>query len=767
MNIIYSLQRDKYMVNNRKLFFVTFIFLISIIFLPNLVCATIKINPNYEIFSYIGRGTDGGTTLTSIPVGSTSFDYFEDDAVVNDTIYFGWNKGRWNSLKLYIGTPFVADNVTFVWEYWNGNEWANLSVVDNTNGFTNLGEHTVEFTPPTNWRCKTLMFSGSRKYDTFWIRCRIAEVTNITEGGAQSTTTAKHKRYEIEVTGDYSAYTNIFKKIYDADQTNGWGLTNLTEKGVQINCNVGFGDGSTTTIVKTQKESVSVRYDNIWIKPKCNFTAGILTEAGYTRYGSRIEVGARGLDYGMVWSGGVAKFYDTQILHSGEPFWPRKIVFSGNVDFQDVILEGFTKFSPWSTEFNVKRFKMKGGQWSGAYIGTVEDVIVQSDTDNTVSVVWVFTAKGLKVEGTAPHPYRIWKAYATLIDCEVSDDIDDWSFCCSPGYWVKIQNSFNLKLIDNNNNPIEGATVTLKNNNGTEVFSATTNSEGVIPEQLVTRTYFEMNDTYTATKTDYNPFTLTISHQDYPPKEYVITIDSPINWTISLKDRPKGSGIISVYGTEYSSGEEGIVYAQVLYGDGTPANNASCNVTIWNKGNIFISNKQMTHITNSRGVYYYNFTTPSEFSVYIADVVCENPSAYGSAEIHVRNITTSGGSNVTLSEIYNLSQETYNQTKKIYTFNVNNIMNPSFVLWLVLLCAGTFTIFLGISRRRISFLIISTILYMVSAFYSFNFTDIIGEAGVWVMIGLSLIGLVVSFVYTLYATVNITKKEGQNIEEEW
>ena len=170
--------------------------------------------------------------------------------------------------------------------------------------------------------------------------------------------------------------------------------------------------------------------------------------------------------------------------------------------------------------------------------------------------------------------------------------------------------------------------------------------------------------------------------------------------------------------------------------------------------------------------YGYNFGSAGGFidlyAVTGASGVSVNNTAIAQAVWEYANRTlTDYNQSVILPQIYNLSQETYNQTKKIYTFNVNNIMNPSFVLWLVLLCAGTFTIFLGISRRRISFLIISTILYMVSAFYSFNFTDIIGEAGVWVMIGLSLIGLVVSFVYTLYATVNITKKEGQNIEEEW
>ncbi|RLF62128.1 MAG: hypothetical protein DRN16_02380, partial [Thermoplasmata archaeon] len=99
------------------------LFFVIVLYLSvNRVSATIIVNPDYETFTYIGRGTDGGTTMTYISPSTTDFDYFSDDAVVDDAIYFGWNGGRWDSLKLYVGTAFQADSVTFVWEYWNGDE---------------------------------------------------------------------------------------------------------------------------------------------------------------------------------------------------------------------------------------------------------------------------------------------------------------------------------------------------------------------------------------------------------------------------------------------------------------------------------------------------------------------------------------------------------------------------------------------------------------------------------------------------------------------
>ena len=221
--------------------------------------------------------------------------------------------------------------------------------------------------------------------------------------------------------------------------------------------------------------------------------------------------------------------------------------------------------------------------------------------------------------------------YAINVDCKW---IVEWKLT----NYGKIyrQYTFNLRVVDAEGNPIPDARVKIWDNAGNLVVNETTDSNGRIPEQILTYGYYDQD--HGSTPVMITPHTIRIHHQDYPPKEFQFVADEPIDWTISLKDRPKSSGIIQVYGTEYYPGEEGIIYAQLLYGDGTPANNAVCNVTIWNKDNMLVSNQQMKHITNSNGMYYYNFTVPDDISVFLADVVCENPTAYGSAEFHVSNI---------------------------------------------------------------------------------------------------------------------------------
>ena len=200
----------------------------------------------------------------------------------------------------------------------------------------------------------------------------------------------------------------------------------------------------------------------------------------------------------------------------------------------------------------------------------------------------------------------------------------------------------NIKVIDKDGNPIEGANVTLNDVDGTEVFSATTDSNGEIPEQEVSRGYCQYPDDNLETNLtkDYSPHTLTISHRDHPSREFKFTLNEKIDWTIALSDAPQNSGTVIVHGTEYAPDEEGVVYAQVLYGDGSPANSsANCNITRFNKDSIWVSQQNMTYIPGSDGGFYYNFTVPSNISVFMTNVKCSNPTAYGSSDFHVSTAT--------------------------------------------------------------------------------------------------------------------------------
>ena len=87
---------------------------------------------------------------------------------------------------------------------------------------------------------------------------------------------------------------------------------------------------------------------------------------------------------------------------------------------------------------------------------------------------------------------------------------------------------------------------------------------------------------------------------------------------------------------EYHPGEDATLYAQVLDSDGLPVNDATVVMTLWDTdGNKELDGVSMTYVTDSSGLYEYDYTVPSELGVYVAEVTSTNPTGYGSTEIHV------------------------------------------------------------------------------------------------------------------------------------
>jgi hypothetical protein len=145
---------------------------------------------------------DGGTYSANLST-STAFDLFPDDAAIDDAIYFGRIK-EFKNIKFYVGTAFAATSVTFVWEYYDGSSWQTLSVTDNTNGFTNLGENEVTWNVPHDWDHGPVINSI---YMVYWVRCRISAINTPTEGGAQSTQKVTIGNNVLRLNSSYSLAT--------------------------------------------------------------------------------------------------------------------------------------------------------------------------------------------------------------------------------------------------------------------------------------------------------------------------------------------------------------------------------------------------------------------------------------------------------------------------------------------------------------------------------------------------------------------------------
>jgi len=93
---------------------------------------------------------------------------------------------------------------------------------------------------------------------------------------------------------------------------------------------------------------------------------------------------------------------------------------------------------------------------------------------------------------------------------------------------------------------------------------------------------------------------------------------------------------LTILADDYIVGETGTIYAQVLNGDGSPANSASVSLTLWaSNGTKILDGVSMDYMTDSQGIYKYDYTFPNVTGVYVADISSSSPTGYGSSSIHV------------------------------------------------------------------------------------------------------------------------------------
>jgi hypothetical protein len=205
---------------------------------------TISYNPDSDKADChrIFRATSGGTVFSADLAGDTAFDYFEDTAVADDAIYFGFAPGtRQMPSNLYfnVGTAISATDIEVIWEYWRTSvgsrytDWIETTstaqgwypiedIEDDTEGFTVLGENVVKFPCPIG------IFRGTiNGYNGRWVRCRIVSVSGITEGGANTTDKVERNFGRVYVNDFTEGSPCTFMDIVEHLNTNYSYITNL------------------------------------------------------------------------------------------------------------------------------------------------------------------------------------------------------------------------------------------------------------------------------------------------------------------------------------------------------------------------------------------------------------------------------------------------------------------------------------------------------------------------------------------------------------
>lgn len=95
---------------------------------------------------------------------------------VNKAVYFGSKTSDTNVPGgTFAGVVFnltqIAQDLTIVWEFWNGSSWVSLTVQDSSTGFRVLGNGSVHWVIPATWATTSV-----NSVTGYWVRARISAV---------------------------------------------------------------------------------------------------------------------------------------------------------------------------------------------------------------------------------------------------------------------------------------------------------------------------------------------------------------------------------------------------------------------------------------------------------------------------------------------------------------------------------------------------------------------------------------------------------------
>jgi hypothetical protein len=134
--------------------------------------------------------------------------------------------------------------------------------------------------------------------------------------------------------------------------------------------------------------------------------------------------------------------------------------------------------------------------------------------------------------------YTIEIQSVTNSNCHVVNmdyDSENWTFGwygTDTGTRVYRQYTVNLKVTDKDNNPINGATATVKDKDGNQIFSVNTDANGNIATQTVSRGYYDQP--HGNILQDYSPHVLTITKPGYQTYVKKFALSAKTAWEIKL-----------------------------------------------------------------------------------------------------------------------------------------------------------------------------------------------------------------------------------------
>ena len=147
-------------------------------------------------FAKVDDGTSFEDLSTSSSGGGITANYqlVPDTPVNDDACYFG-HTVPFCELALDIATAGAYSGTMFTWEYWDGDSWETLTLVQDQTKLANDSfeqDGAISFIPPTDWDSTTVDSQAA-----YWIRARVSDATKFTTAAITNS-----KEHEIVTPGD-------------------------------------------------------------------------------------------------------------------------------------------------------------------------------------------------------------------------------------------------------------------------------------------------------------------------------------------------------------------------------------------------------------------------------------------------------------------------------------------------------------------------------------------------------------------------------------
>jgi len=437
-------------------------------------------------------------------------------------------------------------------DFWNADKAGTLSLHART-GISGVDGSPVNLT--WNARPTDRVVLGGAKQDLYVVVTAWTNMTSATVKLIGTDTSGAAQTEDLSITGNGTYYaTKYYATLTQTQVTafNGtgsfayevkqgqWGVVwKQSTNGFMFDCRIAIGDGSTATYftdyakqITFSSTAISANGQN-WLVAQNNATTtfGRCADAiKKTTYDGIVFAILDAAHYGYFAMGGTSYIY----YYSCE-FWS-----AGGTIFIRA-----TRIWNCLLDTNSDPNLVQSGGDIDTLIATKAYRGLRCYVGVTIQRVFLIGCTYGIFLGGAAGPYTISNPYTryctnTLYLSYLTSNVyiinwDSDTYACSGDNstgTVYRQYTFDLRVTDKAGNPIPGATVTVKDTNGTLVFCVTTKADGTIDTQTITRTTYSGSNG--GTVTDYAPHALTIIKAGYQTYVKTFVLSAKTSWEIKL-----------------------------------------------------------------------------------------------------------------------------------------------------------------------------------------------------------------------------------------